>query len=117
MRQAMLQLITTWTPTGGMLNDYAHRQLSELMSQYYLKRWEAFFNAKKAELRGQALAGEGGRSAAQTTENNGEAVSTSYELSKSVDAVEQNFRKSKLRLRTKPAGKINKVATRILSQF
>lgn len=114
MRDALLQLITTWTPTGGILNDYAHRQLSELMSQYYLKRWEVFFNAKRAELRGEKIAGEGGRSAAQTTENNGEAVSTSYELSKSVDAVEQNFRKSKLKLLTKPKGNVIKEASRIL---
>ncbi len=114
MRNAMLQLITTWTPTNGMLNDYAHRQLSELMTSYYLKRWEAFFNVRKAELQGQQLAGEGGQSATQTTENNGEAVSTSYELSKSVDAVEQNFRKSKLKLLTKPKGSVLKVAERIL---
>lgn len=114
MRDALLQLITTWTPTNGMLNDYAHRQLSELMSQYYLKRWEVFFNVKRAELRGEKLAGEGGRSAEQTTENNGEAVSTSYELSKSVDAVEQNFRKAKLKLLTEPNGNCIKQATRIL---
>ena len=114
MRQAMLQLITTWTPTNGMLNDYAHRQLSELMTSYYLKRWEAFFNVRKAELKGQRVAGEGGQSATQTTENNGEAVSTSYELSKSVDAVEQNFRKSKLELLTEPKGNVLKVARRIL---
>ena len=117
MRQAMLQLITTWTPTHGMLNDYAHRQLSELMSQYYLKRWEAFFAVKKAELKGQKLEGEGGQSASQTTENNGEAVSTSFELSRSVDTVEQNFRKSKLQLLTKPKGKQLKKAARILKRF
>lgn len=114
MRDALLQLITTWTPANGMLNDYAHRQLSELMSQYYLKRWEVFFNVKRAELRGEKMAGEGGRSAAQTTENNGEAVSTSYELSKSVDAVEQNFRKAKLELLSKPKGSVIKEASRIL---
>ena len=114
MRRAMLQLITTWTPSNGMLNDYAHRQLSELMTMYYLKRWEAFFNARKAELKGQRLAGEGGKSATQTNENNGEAVSSSYELSKSVDAVEQNFRKSKLKLHYKPKGNVLKVAGRIL---
>ena len=114
MRNALLQLITTWTPTGGILNDYAHRQLSELMSQYYLKRWEAFFAAKRAELKGQKQEGEGGRSASQTTENNGEAVSTSYELSKSVDAVEQNFRKAKLELLHKPQGCVIKEASRIL---
>ena len=114
MRNAMLQLITTWTPTHGILNDYAHRQLSELMSQYYLKRWEAFFNVKRAELSGQKLDGEGGRSATQTTENNGEAVSTSYELSKSVDEVERNFRTAKLELLTKPRGSVIEQAARIL---
>lgn len=116
MRNALLQLITTWTPTNGMLNDYAHRQLSELMSQYYLKRWEVFFNVKRAELRGEKLAGEGGRSATQTTENNGEAVSTSYELSKSVDDVERNFRKGKLKLLTKPQGSIIEQASRVLNR-
>lgn len=114
MRQALLQLMTTWTPTGGILNDYAHRQLSELMSQYYLKRWEVFFSVKRAELRGEKLAGEGGRSASQTTENNGEAVSTSFELSKSVDAVEQNFRNAKLELLSTPRGSIIKLASRLL---
>ena len=117
MRNAMLQLITTWTPANGILNDYAHRQFAELMSQYYLKRWEVFFQVKQAELAGQKFEGEGGRSASQTTENNGEAVSTSYELSKSVDAVEQNFRKSKLRLLTKPEDNINRVAPRILNKI
>ncbi len=114
MRNAMLQLITTWPPTHGILNDYAHRQLSELMSQYYLKRWEAFFNVKRAELGGQKLDGEGGRSATQTTENNGEAVSTSYELSKSVDEVERNFRTAKLELLTNPKGSVIEQAARIL---
>lgn len=116
MRDAMLQLITTWTPTHGMLNDYAHRQFSELMSEYYYKRWEAFFNVKRAELAGQKLTGEGGRSATQTTENNGEAVSTSYELSKSVDAVETGFRKAELKFLTKPSGNILKLASALLSK-
>lgn len=117
MRDALLQLITTWTPTNGILNDYAHRQLAELMNEYYLKRWEAFFNVKRAELKGQKLAGEGGRSAAQTTENNGEAVSTSYELSKSVDAVEQGFRKSNIKLLTKRKSGILKKAEAILKSL
>ena len=117
MRNAMLQLITTWTPTNGMLNDYAHRQFAELMSHYYLKRWEAFFNARKAELKGEAMAGEGGKSATQTTENNGEAVSTSYELSKSVDAVEQNFRKSKYPRYQKRIGNVLKQAELVLEKL
>ena len=117
MRQALLQLITTWTPANGMLNDYAHRQLSELMEQYYAKRWLAFFEVKRAELRGEKLDGEGGKSATQTTENNGEAVSTSYELSRSVDAVEQNFRNAQLKLRTKQRNKLLQTAEKILSKY
>ncbi len=117
MRQALLQLITTWTPANGMLNDYAHRQLSELMDQYYAKRWLAFFEVKRAELRGEKLDGEGGKSATQTTENNGEAVSTSYELSRSVDAVEQNFRNAQLKLRTKQRNKLLQTAEKILSKY
>lgn len=117
MRNALLQLITTWTPSNGMLNDYAHRQFSELMSEYYLKRWEAFFAVKRAELKGQKLEGEGGRSATETTENNGEKVNTSYELSKSVDAVEQGFRKSPIKLLSTPKGDIIKTATRILRKY
>lgn len=117
MRNAMVQLITSWTPVNGMLNDYAHRQFAELMSHYYLKRWEAFFNARKAELKGEAMAGEGGKSATQTTENNGEAVSTSYELSKSVDAVEQNFRKSKYPRYQKRIGNVLKQAEIVLEKM
>lgn len=117
MRQALLQLITTWTPSHGMLNDYAHRQFSELMSLYYLKRWEAFFQVKDEELQGKQLIGEGGHSAVQTTENNGEAVSTSYELSKAVDAVELNFRKTTQQFLQKPVGDTIQESERILNQF
>lgn len=34
-------LITTW---GGSLNDYASRCLSGLLSNYYLERWNIYFN-------------------------------------------------------------------------
>ena len=39
------RMITTWTGRPGSLNEYAHRQLAGLLSGYYLKRWEAFFDA------------------------------------------------------------------------
>lgn len=117
MRKAVLQLITTWTPHGGMLNDYAHRQLAELMSEYYLDRWQTFFRVKEAELKGQKLDGEGGQSATQTTENNGEKVSTSFELSKSVDEVERSFRHSDAKFLTKPQGSTIDQAERILKQY
>lgn len=117
MRHSLLQLITTWPPTTTMLNDYAHRQLAELMNEYYHKRWEVYFNVKKIELQGQQLVGEGGQSATQTTENNGEKVSTSFEQSKVVDEVQSNFRKSDIKLLTTPCGDTIEQATRILEQF
>lgn len=117
MRDSLLQLITTWTPTNTMLNDYAHRQLAELMTEYYLKRWEAFFQVKVAQLNGQELEGEGGMSDAQTTENNGEKVRTSFERSKAVDEVQSNFRKADITLYTTPIGDTIQQATRILEQY
>jgi alpha-N-acetylglucosaminidase len=43
---AIRRMYTTWSGRGGALNDYAHRQLAGLMRDYYLKRWEIFFNAE-----------------------------------------------------------------------
>lgn len=116
MSRAIKQLITTWTSKPGTtLNDYAHRQLSELMSHYYLKRWTAYFEARSAELSGKKLAGEGGRSAELSNENNGEKVSVSYELSKSVDEVEKSFPDADIPLLTKPKGNILSLAEKLLN--
>lgn len=46
--KAIRRMYTTWSGRGGALNDYAHRQLSGLMRDYYLKRWEIFFSAEAA---------------------------------------------------------------------
>ncbi len=43
---AYRRMITTWSGRRGSLNDYAHRQLAGLISHYYLKRWEAFFDTQ-----------------------------------------------------------------------
>lgn len=115
MSNALRQLLTTWVPKPGTtLNDYAHRQLSELMSSYYLPRWKAYFNARTRELKGQADAGESGRSATQSNSNNGEAVSTSHELSASVDKIEAGFVDSKIPLLLKPQGDIIAIAEKTL---
>lgn len=50
--QALKTLITSWGGKPGALNDYAHRQLAGLMKDYYLVRWEYFFNAHKKALAG-----------------------------------------------------------------
>ena len=44
--KAIRRMYTTWSGRGGALNDYAHRQLGGLMRDYYLKRWEIFFDAE-----------------------------------------------------------------------
>lgn len=43
--KALRRMYTTWSGRGGKLNDYAHRQLSGLMKDYYYRRWKAFFDA------------------------------------------------------------------------
>jgi alpha-N-acetylglucosaminidase len=46
--KAVRRMYTTWSGRGGALNDYAHRQLGGLMRDYYLKRWQIFFDAEAA---------------------------------------------------------------------
>lgn len=115
MRKAIKQLFTTWVPKSGTtLNDYAHRQLSELMQHYYLPRWKAYFHARSLELSGKNISGESGRSKEESNSNNGESVSTSYELSNSVDAIENNFTDSDTPLLFKPKGNISELAEKII---
>ena len=118
MSKALKQLFTTWVPKSGTtLNDYAHRQLSELMRHYYLPRWKAYFHARTMELGGQATAGETGRSAEESNSNNGENVSTSHELSAGVDAIETGFAESDTPLLFKPQGNIIELADKLLNPF
>ena len=84
------------------------------MSSYYLPRWKACFNARTRELKGQADAGERGRSATQSNSNNGEAVSTSHELSASVDKIEAAFVSSDIPLLLKHEGDIIAIAEKTL---
>ena len=42
--RSLRRLFTTWIERpNSNLNDYAHHQFAGLLSNYYLKRWEAFF--------------------------------------------------------------------------
>jgi len=38
-------LLTTWGDRGNYLTDYANRTISGLVSSYYKRRWELFFNS------------------------------------------------------------------------
>lgn len=114
MERAVRQLISTWAPHNSSLNDYAHRQFSEMMQHYYLLRWKAYFNARVEELGGTADAGESGRSAEESNDNNGTMVSSSYEKSRSVDAIQQAFPTADIPLLTKPQGNILHIAENLL---
>ncbi len=114
LTRGIKSLITTWTPDKvGILNDYGHRQYAELMSGYYLKRWDAFFNTCIRELNGQAT--EKGITTTQSNENNGEKVVYKHKRNKDVEAIELHFPTSDTPLLTKPQGNIMELAQKLLN--
>lgn len=46
------RLVTTWSEKSDSLDDYAHRQLAGLIKDYYLPRWEAFFDDHRKVVQG-----------------------------------------------------------------
>ena len=106
MRRNFLQLITTWRPDTSGLNDYAHRQFSELMSSYYLPRWQAFFRT--------AAPGKKGKTHKESNANNGEKVTASWQENEEVDAIQRAFPTAKTPLLLKPQGELLPLAKKIL---
>ena len=105
-RRAVMQLITTWRPDTGLLNDYAHRQFSELMRCYYLPRWQAYFRTL-----------EFGQSAAlhsESNENNGTQVTAAWQPNAAVDAIERSIPTADLPLLTEPQGDLISLAEQAL---
>lgn len=115
MSTALKQIYTTWTDKpGSTLNDYAHRQLAELMTHYYLPRWKTYFEVRELVLQGQNIPGEGGDELGERNENNGIAVRAFREKSARVDAIEQAFHRSPVPRIMTPQGDIMKLAEEIL---
>ena len=112
MEQALRQLISTWRPDIGVLNDYSHRQFAEMLKHYYLPRWKTFFQARLRELAGQAT--EKTEIVRGTTENNGEAVEHVTERNRSLEEIEKGFKTSDIPLLRSPKGNIMKLAEKIL---
>ena len=101
------RLITMWSAKPSSLNDYAHRQFSEMFSSYYLPRWQAFFNSlAKGETNG-ALREE-------VNTNNGQKTIYRAIANKQVDAIEQAFPTADIPLLTEPQGNLLKQAEQIL---
>lgn len=118
MRVCLKRLITTWAKGNTSLNDYAHRQLSELMSQYYHARWSVFFAEKNAELNGgKAPAAAAPATGGGSVSNNGMAVSFSYEQNAGVDDIQNAFPEADTPLLLKPQGDAVKIAEEILKAY
>ncbi|MFE7405795.1 alpha-N-acetylglucosaminidase TIM-barrel domain-containing protein [Isoptericola sp. NPDC057559] len=50
LEQDARRLITSWGPATTDLHDYAYRERSGLLDDYYLPRWERLFDALRAHL-------------------------------------------------------------------
>ena len=108
MTRSLRTLLTTWTPRPGTaLNDYAHRQLAELMHSYYLPRWQAFF-------RTLVTTGKEGEDRETVNTNNGERIVQKTQDNKQVDAIEAAFPTADIPLLTQPRGDLLRIAQDIL---
>lgn len=115
MRESMLRLFTTWSKGNTSLNDYAHRQLAELMRSYYYPRWRAYLLTKAQELMDVARAPEAD-SGGGAVSNNGAQVSFSYEKNAAVDAIQDSFPYSDVPLMQQPEGNVLEEAEKVLNK-
>ncbi len=116
MERNLRRLITTWRPDTGVLNDYAHRQFSEMMGSYYLLRWKAYFDSRMRELEGTASTDEIGIGKSGVTHNNGTAVGHQSEKNPEVDALEKAFPTAEIKLLHQPTGNIVTLAGKLLAR-
>lgn len=101
------RLITTWRPDTSTLNDYAHRHFSEMMRYYYLPRWQAYFcSLQQGEQPAAAHA--------ESNDNNGERVTTSWKKNAAVDAIERAIPDAQIPLLTAPQKGLIRLAEQIL---
>ncbi len=112
LEQSLRRLITTWRPDIGVLNDYSHRQFSEMMQYYYLPRWQTYFEQCIAELNGTAA--NNNHTVREITHNNGEAVEHVTTTNHKLQNIELAFPKADIPLLYKPQGNLLKLASEIL---
>ncbi len=99
--RSVKQLLTTWRQDIGPLDDYSHRQFSEMMAFYYLPRWKAYFAEREAELAGMGAAAQVIDN--QGVDNNGIMIQSSRQASKVLDQISREFPTKELPLLTTPA--------------
>ena len=107
MTKNLRRLITTWSTAPGSLNDYAHRQFSEMFRYYYLPRWKAFFETLA---NGENI----GTLREEINTNNGEKTIYRSIENKRIDAIERSFPGAEIPLLTEPQGNLLKLAEQAL---
>ncbi len=98
--RSVKQLLTTWRKDIGALDDYSHRQFSEMMAFYYLPRWKAYFAEREAELAGTGSAAQVIDN--QGVDNNGIMIQSSRQASEILDQISREFPTKDIPLLTKP---------------
>ncbi len=98
--RSLKQLLTTWRKDIGPLDDYSHRQFSEMMAFYYLPRWKAYFAERQAELDGTGAAAQTVHNAG--VDNNGIMIQSFREASAELDRLSKEFPTKEIPLLTKP---------------
>ncbi len=98
--RSVKQLLTTWRKDIGPLDDYSHRQFSEMMAFYYLPRWKAYFAEREAELGGTGAAAQVIDN--QGVDNNGIMIQSSRQASEVLDQLSRDFPGKQIPLLTKP---------------
>ncbi len=98
--RSVKQLLTTWRQDIGALDDYSHRQFSEMMAFYYLPRWKAYFAEREAELAGTGAAAQVIDN--QGVDNNGIMIQSSRQASEILDQLSREFPGKDIPLLTKP---------------
>ncbi len=99
--RSVKQLLTTWRKDIGPLDDYSHRQFSEMMAYYYLPRWKAYFAEREAELAGTGAAAQVIDN--QGVDNNGIMIQSSRQASEILDQLSREFPTKELPLLTTPS--------------
>ncbi len=104
----LLRLITTWTSDISPLIDYSHRQFSELMSSYYLPRWQIFFRSLETPDSEQSFHSE-------VVANNGERIVRTLRDNEELRRFELTYPSTKIPLLYTPKGDLLSLAEQILS--
>lgn len=117
IEKSLRRLLTTWKAAdSSLLDDYANREYSELLSSYYKRRWEAYFASCFDTLKGKAGEDTVGRFRGGSSTNNGENTKFRIEKNSKVEAIERAFPTAKIPLLSKSKGNPLPLAEKILSK-